>query len=223
MKLIPAIDLKQGFVVHAHGGLREDYLPVRTEHFPDARPLNLIARLMEVCETDTVYLADLDAIQERGDNRMVVEQIRRRFPALRVWLDYGIRHHAGLITKDGTTVVVGTETLRDDISHFKQDDYILSLDFKDGELLSDADGGGRGSDIFARHDEWPSTVIALSLTAVGSGRGPDLQALRQLRKCYKGKLIAGGGIRDGDDMRALGEIGVDGALAATAIYNGTLP
>ncbi len=212
MKLIPAIDLKQGLVVHARGGQRDDYKPVCTEHFNDAAPLILIAAIAELLAPDTVYIADLDAIQGTGDNAATIAQIHERFPALQLWVDSGIQTACALEKTDRITAVIGTETLRDDIALLN--DYILSLDFKDGKLL--------GNDVLARHDDWPATVIALSLDAVGSGGGPDVKALQQLRACYGGKLIAGGGVRSGDDLKALAELGIDGALAASAIYNGTL-
>ena len=217
MELIPAVDLKQGLVVHAQGGRRDRYRPVCTDHFPDASPLKLIERLVRRFDPATVYLADLDAIQRQGGNHAVIARIHRSFPALALWLDAGIGDHKKLTADraaSGIQPVVGTETLRDDINHFKRDEYILSLDFNGAGLI--------GRDILDRSDEWPQTVIALSLDAVGSGRGPNLETLRRLRARHRGRLIAGGGVRNKSDLSALAAIGIDGALVATAIYHGRI-
>ncbi|MDD9869621.1 MAG: hypothetical protein OXU50_07000 [Gammaproteobacteria bacterium] len=47
MKLIPAIDLKDGCVVHARGGDRRRYRRLELPLFPSAQPLDVIARLLD--------------------------------------------------------------------------------------------------------------------------------------------------------------------------------
>ena len=223
MKLIPAIDLKAGGVVHARGGDRRRYRRLDTPLFPDARPAEVVARILSLfapAAPDTFYIADLDAIAGNGDNRAAVAAIRARFPSLRLWLDagFGKRADADGIRR-GTSAgapapVVGTETLADDLSSFDGADYILSLDFGAKRAPDD--------DLLQRPGDWPRTVIALALDRVGAQCGPDYARLRALRGRYRGRLIAGGGVRDARDLRELQACGIDGALAATAIYQGRL-
>ena len=63
----------------------------------------------------------------------------------------------------------------------------------------------------------------MSLDHVGSRRGPDLEWLRVLRVQLPGKrLYAAGGVRNVEDLRQLAAHGIDGALVASAVHDGTL-
>lgn len=214
--------------MHARGGDRRRYRRLELPLFPSAQPLDVIARLLDGAAPgppDTVYVADLDAIAaaagNRSDNaaknRAAIADIRRRFPALRVWLDSGVRRRRDIAAPQAggrLLPVVGTETLADDLSLFSDTDYILSLDFD----AKRPPGGG----LLQRPEAWPHTVIALMLARVGAQCGPDIARLKPLRARHRGRLIAGGGVRDERDLRALQACGADGALAATAIYHGRL-
>lgn len=213
--------------MHARGGDRRRYRRLELPLFPSAQPLDVIARLLDGAAPgppDTVYVADLDAIAGAGagnrsdnaaKNRAAIADIRRRFPALRVWLDTGVRRRRDIAAPQaGVLPVVGTETLADDLSLFNNTDYILSLDF---DAKRPPDGG-----LLQHPEAWPHTVIALMLARVGAQCGPDIVRLKPLRARHRGRLIAGGGVRDERDLRALQACGADGALAATAIYHGRL-
>lgn len=223
MKIIPAIDLKDGCVVHARGGDRRRYRRLATPLFPSADAMDVVARLLSLFAPGApaaLYLADLDAITGEGDNRAVVADVRARFPRLHLWLDAGVDKRDGVggdTADDGgarLSTVVGTETLAGDLSSFGDADYILSLDFG-AKRAPDAD-------LLQRPDDWPRTVIALALDRVGTQRGPDYARLRALRARYRGRLIAGGGVRDLRDLRKLQALGMDGAIVASAIYHGRL-
>jgi len=67
--------------------------------------------------------------------------------------------------------------------------------------------------------EGVTEVILLALTQVGTGAGPDFGTLRAARAACPGvRLIAGGGVRTPEDLRALAEAGADGVLLATALH-----
>jgi phosphoribosylformimino-5-aminoimidazole carboxamide ribotide isomerase len=66
-------------------------------------------------------------------------------------------------------------------------------------------------------------VIVLDLARVGSGAGPDVALVRELRARFPElELLAGGGVRDVADLRALGEAGAAGALVATALHSSAI-
>jgi phosphoribosylformimino-5-aminoimidazole carboxamide ribotide isomerase len=66
-------------------------------------------------------------------------------------------------------------------------------------------------------------VIVLDLARVGSGAGPDFALVRELCARFpKLELLAGGGVRDVADLRALAEAGAAGALVATALHSGAI-
>jgi phosphoribosylformimino-5-aminoimidazole carboxamide ribotide isomerase len=52
--------------------------------------------------------------------------------------------------------------------------------------------------------------------------GPPIEGLKKLRGIVRNKLIASGGVKDIDDIRALKEIGVDGVIIGKAYYEGTI-
>ena len=62
------------------------------------------------------------------------------------------------------------------------------------------------------------------LARVGTGIGPGTVGLcRELRAAYPDiELIAGGGVRNWDDVDRLGEAGADGVLVASALHEGTI-
>ena len=66
---------------------------------------------------------------------------------------------------------------------------------------------------------WPQRVIVMTLARVGSGAGPDLRRLATIQSIASGREIyAAGGVRNADDLWALKEVGVSGALIATALH-----
>ena len=217
MKLIPAIDLMGGVVVQAQGGMRQKYRPLHTELFPHASAVKVIQTLSKLLDTNIIYLADLDAINKQGNHHKLIADLCRRFPKIEFWLDAGIGDYAEFVSlklPQSMLKVVGTETLEEDLHHFADEHYILSLDFKSGQLI--------GHDVLTQVRYWPPRIIALCLDRIGSHSGVDVACLRQLRSRYEGKIYAGGGIRNQDDLNMLSEIGISGALTANAIYNGIL-
>jgi phosphoribosylformimino-5-aminoimidazole carboxamide ribotide isomerase len=67
-------------------------------------------------------------------------------------------------------------------------------------------------------------MIVLDLADVGMGQGPNtLPLCRELRNLDPtAEIIAGGGVRGHDDLRALAAAGCDGALVASALHDGRL-
>ena len=217
MKLIPAIDLMGGAVVQAQGGIRQKYRPLHTELFPDCCAVRVIQILLRLLDTDIIYLADLDAINKQGNHRNLILDLCEKFPEIEFWLDAGVTNYAQFVssqTPRSVARVVGTETLEEDLHRFADEYYILSLDFKNGQLV--------GHNVLTQTDHWPPHIIALCLDRIGGDRGVDIACLKQLRSCYRGKIYAGGGVRNQDDLNTLSEIGISGAITANAIYNGTL-
>jgi phosphoribosylformimino-5-aminoimidazole carboxamide ribotide isomerase len=66
-------------------------------------------------------------------------------------------------------------------------------------------------------------AIVLDLARVGSGTGPDVTLLGELHDRLPDlELLAGGGVRDAADLRALAAAGAAGALVATALHGGAI-
>jgi phosphoribosylformimino-5-aminoimidazole carboxamide ribotide isomerase len=221
MEVIPVLDLKDGAVVHARMGRRDQYRPIKTPLATTSHPIDVARGLLSLYPFETFYIADLDAIQRKGDNDAALRGLRSAFPHLTFWVDSGLaaldRARCWLAADLGH-LVLGSETQRDDmlVRRLRADDrVILSLDYRDefvgpAALLKDTDA-------------WPSRVIAMTLARVGSAMGPDFERLSAIRSRVANKLIyAAGGIRDAADLAALQRTGIAGALVASSLHNGKL-
>ena len=53
--------------------------------------------------------------------------------------------------------------------------------------------------------------------------GPDVETIAEIHAAFPElELLAGGGVRDADDLRALEDAGAAGALVATALLSGAI-
>jgi phosphoribosylformimino-5-aminoimidazole carboxamide ribotide isomerase len=228
MELIPVIDLKEGRVVHARQGHRSEYRPVQSRLCPGADPLDVVDAFLRLYPFRTLYVADLDAISGAGDHRAQLLALRARFPQLDLWVDSGIGDAKALdrwIDARIGRLVIGSEAL-DDAGFVEAArarcgavEPVLSLDF-----IGDAFKGPTALlDDPARL--WPRRVLAMNVRRVGSGAGPDIALLVALASKSTGtprEIYAAGGVRSASDLVQLHALGAAGALAATALHDGSL-
>jgi len=222
MRAIPVIDLMGGKVVRAQMGDRASYRPIDSPLSPTSDAVDVVRGLCMVYPFPALYVADLDAIQSKGDNLLALRRIRENFPGLRIWVDNGAADPAALDALVGTgsyEPVIGSETQRDSeliARHGDSTEIVLSLDFRGDAFLGPAE-------ILAEPELWPSRVIVMTLGRVGSGAGPDFKRLAAIRSVARGReLYAAGGVRDAADLLALKAAGAAGALIATALHNGRI-
>jgi phosphoribosylformimino-5-aminoimidazole carboxamide ribotide isomerase len=213
VRVVGVIDLVAGAAVHAVRGERERYRPL-------GDPLAIARRF----GLDELYVADLDAITGTGTNDVVIGALARE---ARVMVDAGVREPErarALLAVGVDRVVVGTETLTDADTLDRLPDAVLSLDLRDGRVLSRDPrlAGLPALDGLARlHHAALRDVIVLDLARVGTGAGPDVALISEIHAAFPGLvLLAGGGVRDGADLRALENAGASGALVATALHRG---
>src|SRR5918996_2602049 len=90
MDVIPVLDLKGGTVVRARMGRRDEYRPIETPLATTSDPVDVARGLLSVHPFPTVYVADLDAIERRGDNRAALACIKATFPDVTLWVDNGV-------------------------------------------------------------------------------------------------------------------------------------
>ena len=129
-------------------------------------------------------------------------------------------------------VIVGTETLTGPdaldrlLAELPDGAVVLSVDLRDGRVLSPDPqlAGLPALDAVARlHRAGLREAIVLDLARVGSGAGPDVALIAELHAAFPDlELLAGGGVRDVDDLRALDAAGAAGALVATALHSGVI-
>jgi phosphoribosylformimino-5-aminoimidazole carboxamide ribotide isomerase len=222
MEIIPVIDVRGATVVHARMGRRDEYRPIRTRLSPTSDPVDVVRGLLSIHPFTTLYVADLDAVEGRGDNRAVLAQLKAAFPRVTLWVDNGIARlvdaEQWLATGLGH-LVIGSETQTDTalMRRLAADARIvLSLDFRGASLQGP-------QALLAETACWPRKVIAMTLARVGSGAGPDMDILAAIRDAGPGRLIyAAGGVRDAADLAALTQAGIAGALVASSLHDGRL-
>ena len=76
MELIPVLDLMKGQVVRGERGERARYKPYALPLSPTTpEPETVLTALLKLYPFRTVYVADLDAIERRGSNAMVLRRL----------------------------------------------------------------------------------------------------------------------------------------------------
>ncbi|MGH8720119.1 MAG: HisA/HisF-related TIM barrel protein [Burkholderiales bacterium] len=216
MKLIPVIDLMAGHVVRARHGLRSQYRPIESKLGRGSRAEDIVAALLDLYPFDTLYIADLDAVEQTGNHFSVIEKLAALFPMVEFWVDSGIREAQDLERwrKPRFRPVIGSECLAD--CSLLERQVILSLDFDGARLRGPAP-------LFSSSAFSPQHVIIMSLKRVGSELGPDFERLESLKTLAPEKnLYCAGGVRNAQDLYDLKKMGAAGVLLASALHDETL-
>jgi len=219
LKVIPAIDIKNNYVVRASQSNRENYKPIKSMLVKGSKPVDIVSALLKTYAFNTVYIADLDSIISKNINLSIVRQLCERFPLIKFWVDYGITSTEDFGHSEdikNMTPVVGTETLDNTgvLVRRNKSEYLLSLDFSDEKLLGP-------SSILSKADLFPEKVIVMCLHRIGGAQGPDYSLLRKIcRKLTQSQVIASGGVRNLEDLSKLEKIGIKQVIASTVLHNG---
>lgn len=220
MLVIPVIDLRNGQAVRAIAGQRDQYRPLSTRLSPSSEPVDVVHAYRSLHPFSTFYIADLDAIENTGDNRASVEQLMATFPDAVFWLDAGFSNYESIQywpNSKQLRVVIGSEsqtefsTFQTLLRQSKAYNPILSLDFKQNQFLGP-------EAILDTPAIWPSDVILMKLDRVGANQGPD----DELPSTPDKHFFAAGGVRNQEDLHQLIEKGYAGVLVASALHDGQL-
>ncbi len=223
MEVVPVIDLKGGRVVRARHGDRATYRPIETPLSPTSDPIDVVAGLLSVHPFRTLYVADLDAIEGRGDSGAQLARIAEQFPDVSLWVDNGCADEAAardfLARFHAASLVLGSESQRDCalVAALRNDPRILlSLDFRGDTFV----GPGR---LLSEADLWPASIVVMTLARVGSDAGPDFERHAGIKARAGGRAIyLAGGLRNRDDLAAVRASGAAGILVASALHDGRI-
>jgi phosphoribosylformimino-5-aminoimidazole carboxamide ribotide isomerase len=222
MQVIPVLDLKGGVVVHARMGARDQYRPIKTPLSSTSNPIDVARGLLSIYPFSSFYIADLDAIAGAGNNDAALAELKAEFPHATFWVDNGIADLAGAdrwLDAGLGLLVLGSETQKDQavVCRLSKDErIILSLDYHGDDFIGPAA-------LLTDIDAWPSRVVSMTLARVGSGMGPDWERLEAIKNAGRGRHVyAAGGVRDADDLVALADRGIAGALVASCLHNGSV-
>jgi phosphoribosylformimino-5-aminoimidazole carboxamide ribotide isomerase len=219
MQIIPVIDLKNGIVVHAKQGNRDDYAALESKICKSSDIFDVINAFSSLFRSPIIYIADLNAITGQGNHVNLLNDVLTAFPNIHFWIDSGYPLPNNVLQLANYLPVLGSESFKDEnvieLKHLNHD-FILSLDYAlAGEL------GAKS--LFRNADLWPKHLIIMNLPKVGSNQGPDIERLMRFRQHYpQHNFIAAGGIRNREDLKKLEQIGIQQALLATALHNGQI-
>jgi phosphoribosylformimino-5-aminoimidazole carboxamide ribotide isomerase len=237
MKVVPVVDVKGGLAVHAVGGRRDQYQPLRSIWQATPLPEQLASASRDGLGLESLYLADLDAIEGRPPRFDLYRQLGALVPDL--WIDAGLRDardsdrffDAALLNLNA---VVGLESvssprdLADIAERMGADRTIFSLDLFEGRprIAPGADWKADEPLAIARRAIRAGVrrLILLDLARVGTGRGTGthriLAGLRQ--ECPDVEISVGGGISGVEEILELRKAGATAVLVGSAIHDGRI-
>ncbi|MGI9229764.1 MAG: 1-(5-phosphoribosyl)-5-[(5-phosphoribosylamino)methylideneamino]imidazole-4-carboxamide isomerase [Gammaproteobacteria bacterium] len=231
MLLIPAIDIKDGKCVR----LRQGNMDAETVYGDD--PVEAASRWVKA-GAGRLHIVDLNGAQlGKPANTDIIHAIAEQHPEVEIQVGGGIRHEDTIQTyldAGVNYVIIGTRAVT--TPHFVSDaclefpgHIIVGLDAKDGKLATD------GWSKLSHHDatdmaqrfeqEGVSAIIFTDIGRDGMMTSVNIEASVNLCKQITIPVIASGGLKDLDDVRALckvAEEGIAGAITGRAIYEGTL-
>ena len=225
-------------MVHAKHGNRHAYQPIKSILSASSEVFSIVEGLLKLYPFRTIYMADIDAITNSGHHFEQIELLCSMYPHITWWVDNGVRNveaHILYTPQANIRAVFGSEhihTLQDyhAMSYAYKSRHVLSLDKLDNVKLDNVklDNAELGAaELHHTGLHWPDDAICMTLNNVGSKAGPDiarLQALQQLNLARKNpaNLYAAGGVRNMEDLLALKQLGVAGALVASALHSGEI-
>jgi phosphoribosylformimino-5-aminoimidazole carboxamide ribotide isomerase len=188
--------------------------------------------------TRWLHVVDLDAARTgRPANRPVVARIAAAVaPRVQVQAGGGVRQIADaaeLLAAGVARVVLGTAAVERpelvaEMAARWPGQVAVGFDHRGGEVRVQgwtAAGGSQVADLVPRAlGAGAAAVIVTDISRDGRLTGPDLDGLSSLVEATgpRAPIIASGGVRNLDDVRALARIGVAGVIAGKALYERTL-
>ena len=225
LQLLPAVDIADGQAVQLVQGVAGS-----EKRFGD--PVEAALRWQEA-GAEWLHLVDLDAAFGRGHNRDLLARIVgtldidvemsggiRDDDSLRAAMDSGCRR-----VNIGTAALEQPEWCAEAIATYG-DRVAVGLDVR-GRTLAARGWTREGGDLYevlARLDsEGCARYVVTDVNKDGMLQGPNLELLRDVCAATDRPVVASGGVTTLDDIRALMElvpVGVEGAIAGTALYEG---
>ncbi len=213
MKLIPAIDLKNGKVVKPNGNERETYCEINQNLAPSSDPVKFIEYILTQYDFNTIYIADLDSIENFINNNILIENILKKFKKIKFLVDNGAikAENLNIIKLKNFVQIIATETF-EDYSFLKNNDfknYILSLDFKFKKIICKNEGYKKIS---------PSKVICMNMDSISKQNGINNINIIETKKIFpNSEIIISGGIKNNKDIYELKKNKFKEVILMTAI------
>ena len=225
LQILPAIDVKDGRAVRLFQGelaKESNYgLPVE------------VAKEFSAEGASWIHLVDLDAAFGIGSNFELIQEVISSVD-IKVELSGGIRDDDSLKralstgckrVNLGTAAIENPEWTAKVIGQYGEK-IAVGLDVR-GHTLATRGWTEQGGDLFEMISKLDaagcSRYIVTDVTKDGTLTGPNLELLREVCAATSAPVIASGGIselQDLIDLRAMTNLGVEGAIVGKAIYSG---
>lgn len=229
MRIIPAIDILNGACVRLSEG---KYDSAKTYY---TNPVE-VAQDWESKGCQYLHVVDLDGAKGKGiQNGEIVREICEKTNLV---IDFGggVKTKADVefvLSKGVKQVTVGSlavknpEVFKSWIAEFGADKFILGADCKDGKIAVQGWTEETDLSVFDFIDYYNrqgiENVVCTDISKDGMLQGPSLDLYREiLKQKPKLNLIASGGVSSMEDLKALEELGCEGAIVGKAIYEGKI-
>ena len=225
MKIIPAIDLKEGKCVR----LREGKMDEETIFSED--PIATAEHWFSE-GADLLHIVDLDgAVSGKPINNKIISEIALEFPSKHIQVGGGIRSFE--IAQDyikigvqrvimGTSAIESPEVLKD-FSNSYPNQVVLGIDALDGKVKTEGwvkESGITPLDLIKVFEGLPiAAIIFTDISKDGMMSGPNFEATSSLAKATEIPVIASGGVSSLSHIKKLSEDKlVYGAICGRALY-----
>lgn len=224
MIAIPAVDLRDGVCVQFVGG---SYVQ---EVLRLGDPLG-VARAWEQYGFRQLHVVDLDAALGRGANAEVVRDILGE-RTMAVQVGGGVRSGdtiERLLADGATRVVVGTRALASpewlgEMASLFPDELVVAAEVRDRRIATHGQervAPRHVMDVIDDLNSLPLAALLVSVHRIGQ-QGTDLPLMEDMADASDFPIYAAGGVATMNDLRALSDRGVAGAIVGTALYSGAL-
>ncbi|MBQ6583403.1 MAG: 1-(5-phosphoribosyl)-5-[Mogibacterium sp.] len=227
MLILPAIDLYGGKAVRLYQG---DYNQMTVY---DDHPVNTALRFREA-GAEWIHLVDLEGARDGGTPNMgVVEEIIRE-TGLKAEIGGGVRNMEVInryVSIGASRVILGTsaitnENLVVEATRMYGRRIAVGADIRDGyvAIRGWTEVSNYTLDNFCENMQTKGvkTVICTDVSKDGAMQGTNRGMYQKLQEKYQMRFIASGGISSLEDIRALREMGLYGAIIGKAYYQGAI-
>ena len=227
MKIFPAIDLYEGKAVRLLKGNYND-LTVYSEN-----PIE-IAKDFEAQGATELHTVDLEGARDGGTPNIEIIKSFVENTSLNVEVGGGIRSMEvvkAYLDAGVKRVILGTAAVTDEaflIEAVKAygDKIAVGADIKDGKVAIKGWVEKSEYSTFGFFEKLQkigvSTVICTDISKDGAMQGTNRQLYKELSEKFDVNIIASGGVSDLDDIEALNEMKLFGAIIGKAYYTGAI-
>ena len=225
MFLFPSIDLRDGQVVRLARGDYDQQTTYSTDTLTQARSY-------ADAGATWLHLVDLDGARTGVMKHMdVLADICRRTP-LKMEVGGGVRTTETikqLLDVGVERVILGTAALKhwtwfrglmDEQAYRGR--IVLGLDARAGQLAVsgwEVAVESTALDIAAAVSDWPlAAIVYTDIARDGMLAGPNIEATEEIARSTKVPVVASGGVGTLDDLRALRQLPLQGAIVGRALY-----